>query len=259
MVGAILLSVAAPASQTNAHAIIEHSVQVITRDWQTAPEYENFERDLEPKGGSKTFEDLMIMGSPYQRLVGVNDKPLSSHAKGEEQRKLDDMIVERRNESEKARAQRIAKYERDRSRDFLFLEQLTKAFDFTLVGQRKLGNYEVYVLKAVPRPGYQPPNKEAEVLTGMRGMLWIDKKTYQWVKVEARVVRPVWIEGFVAEVEPGTRFEVEWMPVEDNIWLPKHYVMTARAKVFFIFNHKSGENDIFHDYRRIEPEQNLTK
>jgi hypothetical protein len=41
------------------------------------------------------------------------------------------------------------------------------------------------------------------VLTGMEGKLWIDEKTFQWVKVEATVIRPVSIEGFLAEVEPG--------------------------------------------------------
>ena len=78
------------------------------------------------------------------------------------------------------------------------MEQLTKALDFKLVGEQKLGPYEVYVLKATPRPGYEPPNIESKVLTGMEGKLWIDEKTFQWVKVEATVVRPVSIEGFLA-------------------------------------------------------------
>jgi len=30
----------------------------------------------------------------------------------------------------------------------------------------------------------------------MEGKLWIDEKTFQWVKVEATVIRPVSIEGF---------------------------------------------------------------
>jgi len=42
------------------------------------------------------------------------------------------------------------------------------------------------VLKATPRPGYEPPNNEAKVLTGMEGKLWIDEKTFQWVKSKPR-------------------------------------------------------------------------
>jgi hypothetical protein len=252
---AVVLSVSSVAAQTDAQGVIERSVQRITADWNASPEYECLERDREPNGGSKTFDDLMLAGSPYQRLVAVNDKPLSAGDQEEQQRKLDETIKQRRNEGREQRAQRIAKYQKSRERDYLFLEQLTKAFDFKLVGQRKLGDYEVYVLKAVPRPDYKAPNREAEVLKGMRGTLWIDNKTYQWVKVVASVTRPVWIEGFVAEVEPGTQFELDKMLVGDDIWLPKHYVMKARAKVFLLFNHKSAEDDTYFDCRKIPPNQ----
>jgi hypothetical protein len=89
---------------------------------------------------------------------------------------------------------------------------MTIAFDFHLVGKRTLGGHQVFVLKATPRKDYKPPNRDCEALTGMEGTLWIDQKTFQWVKVEAHVIHPVRIEGFVAEVEPGTRFEVEKGP-----------------------------------------------
>jgi hypothetical protein len=43
----------------------------------------------------------------------------------------------------------------------------------------------------------------------MEETLWIDQKTFHWMKVEAHVIHPVRIEGGFAEVEPGTQFEVE--------------------------------------------------
>jgi hypothetical protein len=122
-----------------------------------------------------------------------------------------------------------------------------------LIGQQKLGPYGVYVLKAVPRRDYHPPSTEAEVLKGMRGRLWIDKKTYQWVRVEAWVMHPVTIEGFLARVEPGTRFELDKMPVTDDVWLPKHYAMTARAKILFLLKHKSQDDITYYGYRSIPP------
>jgi hypothetical protein len=255
---AVVLSVSSVTAQTDAEGIVERSVQRITADWNASPDYESSERDQEPHGGSKTFDDLMVAGSPYQRLVAVNDKPLSPSDQKEQQSKLEETIKQRRRESPEQRAQRIANYQKSRERDHLFLEQLSRAFNFKLIGQRKLGDDVVYVLRAVPRPDYKPPNREAEVLKGMRGTLWIDKKTYQWVKVEASVTRPVRIEGFVAEVEPGTQFELDRMPVGDDIWLPKRYMMKARAKVFLLFNHKSGEDDTYFNYRKIPPSQEMS-
>ena len=123
------------------------------------------------------------------------------------------------------------------------MDQLAKALDFKLVGEQKLGSYKVYVLKATPHPGYEPPNYEARVLTGMEGKLWIDEKTFQWVKVEATVLRPVSIGGFLAQVEPGTHFELQKMPVAEGIWLPKHFVMKSQAKILFFFTRKSQAED----------------
>ncbi len=94
------------------------------------------------------------------------------------------------------------------------MDQLTKALDFTLIGEQMLGSYKVYVFKAIPRHGYKPPNYEAKVLTGMEGKLWIDEKTFQCVKVEASVISPVSIGGFLAQVKPGTHFELQKMADE---------------------------------------------
>jgi len=64
---------------------------------------------------------------------------------------------------------------------------------------------------------YRPPNFETRVLTGMRGKLWIERNSFQWVNVEVEVIHPVHIGGFIARVEPGTRFELEKIPVSSDI------------------------------------------
>ena len=251
----ILVTALAAASfaQSDADTIIERSVEANAADWKVAPDYDYVESDRQPGGGTKTYEELMISGSPYQRLIEVNGKPLSPERQAGEQQKLESTVVERKKEPQEERENRIAKYEKDRRRDQLLMEQLTKALDFKLVGEQKLGADEAYVLKATPRPGYKPPNTEAKVLTGMEGKLWIDEKTFQWVKVEATVIRPVSIEGFLAEVEPGTHFELEKAPVTDSIWLPKHFAMKSQAKVLFLFTRKSQADEVYYGYHKPTP------
>jgi hypothetical protein len=193
---------------------------------------------------------MMIEGSQYEKLIAVNGTPLSASQAAQEEQKLKQAIAQRRAESPAERQQRIAKYQKDRQRDHELMEQLTKAFDFTLAGEHKLRGFNTYVLKATPRRGYSPPNMETQVLTGMEGTLWIDKKTYQWVRVTARVIHPVSIEGFLAQVEPGTAFELEKSPVEDGIWLATHFAMKSKAKVLFLINRSSQEDETYFDYRR---------
>lgn len=245
----LILSSAGALAQYDARSIIQRSVEANHADWKAAPAYDYLERDRED-GTSKTYEVMTIAGSPYARLVAENGKPLKSGQEAEQQRKLDAIRAQRQAESAQQREQRIAEYERDRRRDHLLMDGLAKAFDFSMVGQQKLGPYDVYVLRATPRPGYKPPNMEAQVLTGMQGTLWIDMATFQWVKVEAEVIHPVSIAGFLARVEPGTHFELEKMPVAEDIWLPRHFSMKSRAKILFLLSDNTQEDDTYFDYHR---------
>ena len=122
------------------------------------------------------------------------------------------------------------------------------AFTFTLASTDKLDGRDVYLLNAEPRKDYRPPNSATRVLTGMRGKLWIERNSFQWVKVEVEVVHPVHIGGFIARVEPGTRFELEKIPVSSDIWLPSHLAIKSRSKVVFFFNHQTDEDDIYFNY-----------
>ncbi len=238
------------AQTPDVQTIIQRSVQANDRDWAAAPQFAYVEKDLDPNGGTKSYEVTTVLGTPYQRLIAINGKPLSSAQRAEQQRKYDQMLSQRKAESADRRAQRIAKFKADRQSDHQMLSQLTKAFNFKLEREDKLGSHEVYVLKATPRAGYRPPNRDTEVLPAMQGELWIDKASYQWVKVEAHVTRPVSIEGFLAQVQPGTCFELEKAPVEGDIWLPMHYAMKASAKVFFLVPHHSQEDDTYMNYHR---------
>ncbi len=238
----------------DARTIIKRSVGANEKDYRAAPRFSYYKRVLDSGAHTfKTYHVFMMEGSPYECMVAVNDKPLSPEQQKEEQKKLDQTFSRRQNESKQDRKERVSKYQDERKRDNILMQQLTKAMDFTLLGQEKLGPYNVYVLEAAPLPDYVPPSDEAKVLRGMKGKLWIDQNTFQWVKIEAQVVEPVAIKGFLARVEPGTRFEMEKMPVEDGIWMPKYFSMRADYKVLFLFSNSKNEEDSFFGYRQNAP------
>ena len=247
-VSLICLSLAAAAQDVQ--TIIQRSVQANEADWAADSRYDHYETDQEDGNPPKTYEVHMILGTPYSRLVAVNGKALSPDQQAEQQRKLERVIAQRKAETPQQRSQRIAQWQKSRERDHVLMQQLTKAFDFKLLGQQKMGPYKVYVLKATPNPDYKPPNMQSQVLTGMQGKLWIDTSTFQWVKVQAKVIQPVSIEGFLATVEPGTRFLLEKAPVGDGIWEPSHFSMKSQAKVLFLFSHRTQENDVYFGYKK---------
>jgi hypothetical protein len=233
--------------------LIERSTTEITADWNQAPNYSFVERDVDSKRGSlpvkKTYKVILLDGSPYNQLIGIEDRPLSPWDQAEQKRKLQSEIRKRQRESPEQRSRRISKYQRERHEDFALLKAMVDAFTFQMVGSETLDDHECWILDASPNPGYRPTNRETKVLTGMRGRLWIDKASGQWVKVRAQVFEAVSLYGFFAKVRPGTEFLLEQAPVGQNLWLPTHFRTQVRASVLGVFNEDSTEDETYSDYR----------
>jgi hypothetical protein len=191
----------------------------------------------------------MIDGSPYHHLIGVDDRPLSAGQQADEERKLRAEIAKRQSESHRERSKRIEKYEKERHENRAMLLGMVDAFNFQLVDEDTVDGHDCWVLDAEPRPGYEPTNRETKVLKGMKGRLWIDKGTDQWVKVRAEVFKPVNFFGFLAKVGPGTRFMQEQAPVGENLWLPKHFSMKVNATALGFINEDSVDDETYRDYK----------
>ena len=254
----VFASLTVPASNfpQNAEEIIKRSVEAGNRDFAIEPQFDCTEENRNAQG-AKTYEDLMIDGSVYQRLVAANGKSLSESQQAKEAQKLQAETEKRKRENSEQRKQRIAKYQADRKRDHALLGEMVRAFEFRLIGREQMEGHQVYVLEANPRPDYHAPSTEAQALTGMNGKLWIDTETFQWVKVEASVTRPVSIKGFLARVEPGTRFELHKTPVAPGVWLAKTFSMNSQAKVLMLFQRRKWEESTFSNYHpaRAAPPQ----
>ena len=241
------------ASPPTVAEIIARSVEATKRDWAAAPNYNYQERDTDPStGASRTYHVEMILGSPYRRLIAVNGTPLTPSQRQQEQSKLQQEIRKRRDESPQEHARRVSAYQTGRTRDHQMMLQMPKAFAFSLRGSAQLDGHAVYVVDATPRPGYSPPNTHAKVLTGMKGTLWIDQETYQWVKAEAHVVHTVSIAGFLADVQPGTSFVLEKMPVGGGVWLPKRFEMTSEVKILDLIPDNSSSSQTYFDYTKAQ-------
>jgi hypothetical protein len=229
--------------------IVERSAAANDRDFEAASKFNYKEKDHDGKT-TRIFQVTIIDGTPYRRLLAVG-KPLSKAQAAVELKKEEKASAERRAQTPEQRNRRIAEYAKERKRDHSMMSQLSKGFDFKMAGTRRVGRRTVWILDAAPKPGYQPPNMESRVLGGMQGEMWIDQNTYEWVKVTAQVIHRVSIEGFLAEVEPGTRFEIEKIPVASGIWQISHFSMHSRAKVLHVMKRNSAEEDWYYDFKPV--------
>jgi hypothetical protein len=254
----LLLSVACSfGGPPDVQELVRRSVQINERNWELAPQFTFTKQEVMTEGGKetqRTFNALMIEGSPYDQLIEENGKPLSKARVAAEQKKLNAEVEQRRNESQADHRRRVAAFERERQQDHALMQEMIRAFDFKFAGEESVNGRSCFVLEATPHPGYKPPSKDTKVLTGMRGKMWIDSNEYQWVKVEAEVFRPVAFGLFIAHVEPGTEFTLEQTPVEQDIWLPAHFVTTVRANTLLIWSKNYTRDETYSNYRRITPQ-----
>jgi len=233
-----------------AEEIVQRSVANTNADWAAAPRYDFTERDVVVQHGTRTakaYQVMMIDGSPYDKLIAVHGEPLSRDQAVREDRKAEAEIDRRRRESPAARQKRIAAYQRERHQDHVLMAEMVRGFDFKLTGEETIDGHRCFVLDATPRAGYQPPSRETQVLTGMRGRMWVDTQAYQWVKVHAEVFRPVKFGLFIAEVRPGTEFTLEQSPVQGNVWLPSHFRMAVNARVLIV-SRRSSDDETYSNY-----------
>jgi hypothetical protein len=249
----VLAGLALPcvAAAPSPREIVKRSVVAMERNWSRAPEYSYSERDVERNGGSqtvRTHEVLMIGGSPYYRLTSVGGRGLSPQQQAEEDRKLRTEIASRNSESAEARSRRIAEFARQRQQDHALMREMAEAFDYRILGERTVANRRVWVLTAVPRPGYQPASLQMRVLKGMRGTLWIDQQDFQWVKVEAEVFAPVAFGMFIAKVQPGTKFVLEQAPVAPGLWLPAHFGIRVDSSILF-WTRRTTRDETYWNYQ----------
>lgn len=234
----------------NVAAIVARSVAANERDWSAAPMFDHCERD-DDGDTAKTYDVTMIDGTPYRRLVAVDDRPLGPSEMRDERRKLEKVVVERRAETPRERQDRLHHYHHTRDRIRGIMRELGRAFVFESAGRRKAGGRDAIVLHATPRPGYTPPTRDARALAGMQAEFWIDARTLRWIRVAGRVIHPVSIVGWrFVSVEPGTTLLLEKSAIEAGVWAIAHLQIRADSRVAWFVPHRSWRDERDFDYRR---------
>jgi len=258
------LAVAAPSDDPR--EIVRRSIQKMDQNLALARNYTFLERsethELDSNAHVKSrkillYDVTMLEGSPYRRLVGKDDHPLSPEEERIEQKKLEDSISQRRSETPALRAKRIADWEKRRQREREPLDEIPDAFNFHLTGDTQVDGRACWIIEGVPRPGFHGRSTIAKLFPKFRGKLWIDKLDYQWVKTEAEATSDIWWGLFVAHLNKGARLNIQMTRVNDEVWLPKLIEAKASARVALVKAYRIDSQTIFSNYRKFQVESKI--
>jgi hypothetical protein len=200
---------------------------------------------------SKTYEILEIYGEQVQRLIEKDDKPLSDKEKDKEEEKIQKVIDKRKNESDSDRRKREEKEEKEREDGRKFVREVADAYNFKLVRTESVGGREAWVIDGEPRPGYEPHMKEGKYLPKFHGRVWIDKSDLQLAKMDAEALDTVSWGLFLARFHKGSRFMLEQIRVNDEVWLPREVIAKVDVRLALLKNFDVDVEQTFRDYKKF--------
>lgn len=202
---------------------------------------------------SKTHEVMMLAGSPYEKLVAEDGKPLSKKDAEKEQNKLDKELRKRQKDPKKERAE----WEEERAKQREFLSELPNAFTFTLLGTEMLNGRPAWKIHAEPREDFEPQHSRADAFKKVRATLWVDQKDFQWARADLELIDTMSWGWFLLRLAPGGKITIDQKSLNDEVWLPTNINIRADARVALFKMIRAEINIDYRDYQRFETESQI--
>jgi hypothetical protein len=106
-----------------------------------------------------------------------------------------------------------------------------------------------------PNPEYKPKNIAEKVVKELAGVIWVDEKAKDVVRLEAYFVGDVHIAGgLLANVQKGTGFVFEQAYINNEVWLPTYLEANIGARLLLVKGIRMSVVQRYSDYKRFNVE-----
>ena len=189
-------------------------------------------------------------------VIAEDGHPLSPARRQAEDARLQNYI---RNPEELNKKRRQEKEDADRT--IRIMKALPSAFiyeqDGTQRGSTTVGSPqdELVRLKFRPNPGYDPPSRVEQVLTGMAGRLLIDTKENRIAEIDGTLQKDVgfgW--GILGHLDRGGRFLVQQADVDNRQWEITRMELSFTGKILLFKKLNIRSTDSFSSFRPVAPD-----
>ena len=200
-----------------------------------------------PKAGVQTREYVETAEGTAGMLVAVNDQPISPEQRQQEFARLQQLL---QNPGELRKKQKQQKEDSDRVNRMV--QTLPDAFRYQYEGTEEVNGLELVRLRFQPNPGFDPPNREQQVFTGMDGFLLIEPHQARIARIDGTLFTDVgfgW--GILGHLDRGGRFVVVQGPVAKGYWTTTHMQLSFTGKALFFKNINIQETEDSSDFRRV--------
>jgi hypothetical protein len=248
----ILLFFAWTASAQTADEIVKRSLTLDQRDWERARQY-TYHENVTSDDGSKTFDVGYFYGSPYRRLIAKDGKPLPENEARKQQEKMDKELESRRRNPEREQRE----FEQRRAEMRKMLDEIPKAFTFTIAGEDAVSGKPAWILDAQPKPGYQGRDSRTKLLSKMKARIWVVKNDYRWAKADIEALDTLSFGWFLFRINKGSRLQFAAQRINEEIWLPATFRLQAEARVALLKKINPDIRIAWSNYKKFQTESRV--
>lgn len=262
----LLMLAAAGLYAQDAREILKRALERDVRNYDTLNTYTyrqktavtTFEKDGRAKKVETKVEDVFhVDGTRIEVLVEEDGKPLSPKDREKEQRKFDREVAKIKNESPAQRAKRRGETAKDKKEEAEARREVLDAYNPVIEGEETVNDRACWRLRGDPRPGFKGKGRRASQLEKMKGRAWVDKETYEWVKLDLDTTDTISFGLFLFRLQKGAKVGVQQTLVNKEVWLPKAVDVRAEARLLGRMM-RIGVEIAFFDYRKFSTDTQVT-
>jgi outer membrane lipoprotein-sorting protein len=206
-----------------------------------------------------------LNGEEISTLVGEGGKSLSE----EKQAKQNDITKKRIEEIQKKQSKKEEKEEKareegkdEKDNDEPGIEIFLRACQFVNPRHERFRGQDVLVFDFEGNPEYKPKNIAEHVAQQLAGVIWVDEKQHEVVRLEAYFVKDFrFAGGLLANLQKGTSFIFEQTFLNNEVWLPSYEEAHIGVRLLLVKGFKVNQVTRYSDYQRfhIETLSNIAK
>jgi hypothetical protein len=198
-----------------------------------------------------------LNGDEITTLVKKDGKPLSDEEQNKENEKTKKRIeqAQKREKKEEAKEEKKKEEGKDSDSDDPGIEVFLRACQFVNPRRERFRGQDVLVFDFEPNPEFQAKKMEEKVVKELAGVIWIDEKAKDVVRLEAYFVGDFHIAGGVlANLQKGTSFVFEQAYINNEVWLPTYMEAHIGVRFLMVKGFKMNVSTKYSDYKRFNVE-----
>lgn len=200
-------------AQSNPAALVEQAVQKGLQDSYGRGIPSRYLLRKITRNTDTTKEIVETADGGVAHLIAIRNKPLTAAQQQAEMQRLHTLASNPALQRHRHRSE-----DRDAARIRHTLRLLPQAFLYHAMGSGETSDGQIE-LSFTPNPHFSPPTLESDILTGVRGEVWIDAHDLRMTRIDAHLFRTIdfgW--GILGSLYPGGTMQIEQAKTAECGW-----------------------------------------